>query len=176
MSWNSADDSVKSLLFSDNAYAIDKYKWDSRWNTQLAPLARRASFPVSFWASYTLKQCWLGCQVELSRSRTSWRYLAGIVMVSLLVSMMSPIMVCFGPITSSNYLSMARGHCLTPTYGSSITTKMALILAARTIFIWSTSSANINALSTYMQAGKSIQFPELSIIPWLMVQENVGVS
>jgi hypothetical protein len=55
MSKNSADDLVKSLLFLDNAYAIDKYKWESRWNTQLAPLARRASFPVSFWASDTLK-------------------------------------------------------------------------------------------------------------------------
>jgi hypothetical protein len=45
---NSADDSVRSLLFSNNAYAIDEYKWESKWNTQLAPLARRASFPVSF--------------------------------------------------------------------------------------------------------------------------------
>jgi hypothetical protein len=34
MSWNSVDDSVKSLLFLDNAYAIDKYKWESRWKTQ----------------------------------------------------------------------------------------------------------------------------------------------
>ena len=56
MSLNSADDSVRSLLFSDNAYAIDEYKWESRWNTQLAPSARRASYPVSFWASDTLKQ------------------------------------------------------------------------------------------------------------------------
>jgi hypothetical protein len=53
---NCADDSVRSLLFLDNAYAIDEYKWESRWNTQLAPLARRPSFPVSFWASDTLKQ------------------------------------------------------------------------------------------------------------------------
>jgi hypothetical protein len=30
MSQNSADDSVKSLLFLDNAYAIDKYKWECR--------------------------------------------------------------------------------------------------------------------------------------------------
>ncbi len=71
MFWNSADDLVRSLLFLDNAYAIDEYKWESRWNTQLAPLVRHASFPVSFWASDTLKQCQLGCQVELSRSRTS---------------------------------------------------------------------------------------------------------
>ncbi len=92
-SWNSADDSVKSLLFSDNAYAIDEYKWESRWKTQLVPLARRAPFPVRFWASDTLKQRCLGCQVELSRSRTLWRYLAGITMVSLLVLMMSPNMV-----------------------------------------------------------------------------------
>ncbi len=56
MSWNSADDLVRSLLFLDNAYAIDEYKCESRWNTQLAPLARRASFPVSFGASDTLKQ------------------------------------------------------------------------------------------------------------------------
>jgi hypothetical protein len=118
MSWNSADDSVKSLLFLDNAYAIDEYKWESRWKTQLAHLARHASFPVSFWASDTLKQRQLGCQVELSRSRTSWRYLAGIARVSLLVSMMCPIMVYFGPITSSNHSSMARGHCLTVTSGS----------------------------------------------------------
>jgi hypothetical protein len=55
--------------------------------------------------------------------------------VSLLVSMMSSNMVCFGPITSSNHLSMARGHCLTATLGTPITTKMALIVAARTIFI-----------------------------------------
>jgi hypothetical protein len=48
MSQNSTDDSVRSLLFSDNAYAIDKYKWESRWNTQLAPLVRCASFLVSF--------------------------------------------------------------------------------------------------------------------------------
>ncbi len=37
----SPDDLVRSLLFSDNAYAIDEYKWESKWNTQLAPLARR---------------------------------------------------------------------------------------------------------------------------------------
>ncbi len=71
MSLNSADDSVRSLLFMDNAYEIDEYKWESRWKTQLAPLARRANFPVSFWASDTLKRRWLGCQVELSRLRTS---------------------------------------------------------------------------------------------------------
>jgi hypothetical protein len=45
MSQNSADDSVRSLLFSDKIYAIDKYKWESRWKTQLAPLARRLVFP-----------------------------------------------------------------------------------------------------------------------------------
>ncbi len=43
MSQNSADDLVRSLLSLDNAYAIDECKWESRWNTQLAPLARRAS-------------------------------------------------------------------------------------------------------------------------------------
>ncbi len=90
MSWNSTDDSVKSLLLSVNAYAIDEYKWKSRWKTQLAPLVRCASFPVSFWAYDTLKQCQLGCQVELSRLRTSWRHLAGIATVSLLVSMIVP--------------------------------------------------------------------------------------
>jgi hypothetical protein len=100
---------------------------------QLAPSVRRASFPVSFWASETLKQRQLGCQVELSRLRTSWRYLAGMAMVSLLVSMMSPNMVCFGLITSSNHLSMARGHCLTVTSGLPITMKMVSIIAARTI-------------------------------------------
>jgi hypothetical protein len=56
MSWNYEDDSVKSLLFLDNEYAIDKYKWESRWNTQLNPSASCAIFPVSFWASDTLKQ------------------------------------------------------------------------------------------------------------------------
>jgi hypothetical protein len=71
MFWNSADDLVRSLLFLDNAYAIDEYKWESKWNTQLAPLARHASFPVSFWASDTLKQRQLGCQVELSSLKTS---------------------------------------------------------------------------------------------------------
>jgi hypothetical protein len=30
MSRNSADDSVRSLLFSDNAYAINEYKWESK--------------------------------------------------------------------------------------------------------------------------------------------------
>ncbi len=55
MSQNSADDSVKILLFLENACAIEEYKWERRWNTQLAPLARRASFPVSFWASDTLR-------------------------------------------------------------------------------------------------------------------------
>jgi hypothetical protein len=135
MSLNSANDSVSSLLFLDNAYAIDEYKWESRWKTHLAPFARCASFPMSFWASDTLKQHRLGCQVELSRSRTSWRYLAGIATVSLLVLMMSPNMVCFGPITSSIHLSMARGHCLTTTSGLPITTNIASIVAARTIFI-----------------------------------------
>jgi hypothetical protein len=115
MSLNSADASVRSLLFLNNAHANDKYKWESRWKTQLAPLARCARFPVSFWASDTLKQRRLGCQIELSRLKTSWRYLAGIPTVSLLVSIMSPNMVCFGPITSSIHLSMARGHCLTTT-------------------------------------------------------------
>jgi hypothetical protein len=71
MSRNSADDSVRSLLLLDNAYAIDNYKWESRWKTQLAPSARCASFPVSFRASDILKRRQLGCQVELSRSRTS---------------------------------------------------------------------------------------------------------
>jgi hypothetical protein len=122
MSRNSAEDSVRSLLFSDNAYALDKYKFESRWSTQLTPLARCASFPVSFWASETLKQCQLGCQVELSRLRTFLRYLAGMATVSLLVFMISPNMVCFRPITNSNHLSMARGHCLTATSGLPITT------------------------------------------------------
>ncbi len=135
MSRISADDSVKSLLFLDNAHAIDKYKWKSRWKTKLAPLARCASFPVSFWASDNLKQRRLRCQLELSRLRTSWSYLAGIAMVSLLVSMMSPNVVCFGPITSSNHLSIARGHCLTATSSLPITTNIASIVAARTIFI-----------------------------------------
>ncbi len=148
---NSADYSVRRLLFLDNSYAIEEYKWKSRWNTQLAPLARRASFPVSFWDSDTFKRRWLGCQVELSSLRTSWRYLAGMATVSLLVSMMSHNMVCFGPITSSNHLSMARGHCLTTALGLPITTKIALNM-------WSTSRANINALPTYMQAGRSIRF------------------
>jgi hypothetical protein len=36
--------------------------------------------------------------------------------------------------------------------------------------------SNINVLSTYRWAGRSIQFPASSIIPRLMVQENAGVS
>ncbi len=101
----------------------------------ISSLGKTIGFPVSFWASDTLKQCRLGRQVELSRSRTSWRYLAGIARVSLLVLMMSPTMVCFGPIISSIYLSMARGHCMTATSGLPIPTNIALIVAARTIFI-----------------------------------------
>jgi hypothetical protein len=85
-------------------------------------------------------------------------------------------MVCFGQITSSNHLSMARGHCLTTTLGSPLTTKMALIVAARTIFIWPTSRANINMSSSCMQAGRSIRFLASSIIPQLMVQKNAAVS
>ncbi len=129
----------------------------------MAPLARRANFTVSFWASDNLKQRQLGCWVELSRSRTSWSYLAKMATVSLLVSMMSPNMVCFGPIISSNHLSMARGHCLTKTLGSLITAKMELIIAAKTIFMWSTSRTNIKASLTYIRAGRSIWFPASSI-------------
>ncbi len=71
---------------------------------------------------------------------------------------------------------MARGHCLTVTLGTPITTKMALIVAARNIFMWSTSRANISASSTYMRVGRSIRFPVSSILLWLVVQENAGVS
>ena len=48
MSRNSFDDSINNLLFSVRAYAMDEYKWESRLNTQSAPSARRANFPVSF--------------------------------------------------------------------------------------------------------------------------------
>ena len=82
MSRNSCDDSINYLLFSARAYAMEEYKWESRWKIQLAPSARRANFPVSFWASDTLYQRLFGCQAELNKSRTSVRYLMGIATVT----------------------------------------------------------------------------------------------
>ena len=110
-----------------------------------------------------------GCQVESSRSQTSVRYLIGITTVSRLVSVMSPKPVCWGPITSLFYLSIARGHCRTDSLGSPITAKIVFIIAARTIFMCSMLVASINASSTYIQAGRLIHFPVPSIIPWLIV-------
>ena len=89
MSRNSCNDSINNRLFSVRAYAMEEYKWESRWNTQLAPSARRTNFPVSFWASDTLKWRQFGCQVDSSRMRTSVRYLIGIATASRLVSMLN---------------------------------------------------------------------------------------
>ncbi len=148
MSRNSCDDSINNLLFSASTYAMKEYKWKSRWKTQLAPSARRANFPVSFWALDTLNRRRFGCQAESSRSRTSVRYLMSIATVSRFVSMMSLRPICLGPITSSFHWSIARGHCRTESLGSPITVKIALIIAARTIFICSILVASINASST----------------------------
>ncbi len=148
MSRSSCDDSINNLLFSARAYAMDEYKWESRWNTQLAPSARRANFPVSFWASDTLKRRRFGCQAESSRSQTYVRYLMGIATMSRFVLMMSPRPICLGPITSSFHLSIARGHCLTESLGLPITVKIASIIAARTIFMCSILVASINASLT----------------------------
>ncbi len=63
--WNSFDDSINNRLFSARAYAMEEYRWDSRWKTQLAPSARCANFPVSFCASDTLNQRRLGCVCDL---------------------------------------------------------------------------------------------------------------
>ena len=145
---NSCDDSINKRLFSARANAMEEYRWDSRWKTQLAPSARRANFPVSFCASDTLNRRRLGCQVESRRSRTSFRYLRGIATVSRLVSMMSPRPICLGPITSSVHLSIAKGHWRTESLGSPMTVKIASIIAARTIFICSILVASINASST----------------------------
>ncbi len=131
MSRNSCNDSINNLLFSTRAYAMEEYKWESRRKTQLAPSARRANFLVSFWALDTLKQRRFGCQVESNRVQTSVRYLIGNATVSRLVSMMSPRPISLGSITSSFYLSIARGHCQTESLGSPITTKIALIIAAK---------------------------------------------
>ena len=132
---NSSNDSINNFLFSARVYAINEYKLDSRWNTQLSPSAsaRHANLPMSFWDSDTLKQRRFGCKMESSRSQTSVRYLIGIAMVSRLVSMISPKPVYLGPITSSFHLSIARGHCQTDSSGSLITTKIATTIAARTI-------------------------------------------
>jgi hypothetical protein len=148
MSWNSCDDYINNLLFSVRTYVMEENKWESRWKTQLAPSARRANFPVSFWAWDTLKQRRFGCQAESSRVQTSVRYLIGIATVSQLVSMMSPRPICLGPITSSFHLSIARGHCQTESLSSPITVKIASIIAARPIFMCSILVASINASST----------------------------
>ena len=50
MCLNSRDDLSRTALLSDNACAIDEYKWDSKWKTQFAPSARWAIFPMSFCA------------------------------------------------------------------------------------------------------------------------------
>ncbi len=96
MSRNSCDDSINNLFFSARVYAMEEYKWESRWKTQLAPSARHANFPVSFWASDILKRQQFGYQVESSRAQTSLRYLIGIAIVSQFVSMMSPRPICLG--------------------------------------------------------------------------------
>ncbi len=97
---NSCNDSINYLLFSARAYAMEEYRWESIWKTQLAPSARRANFPVSFCASDTLNRRRLGCQVESRRLQTSFRYLRSIATVSRLVSMMSPRPICQRPITN----------------------------------------------------------------------------
>ncbi len=134
----------------------------------------RTNFPVSFWASDTLKQCQLGCQVEFSRLSTSLRYLCGMATVSLLILMIRPSIICLGPMTTSSNLSMTRGHCLATTSGSPITTKIALITVAKTVSMCALFTASISALSTYIHAGRSKQFFSL-IMPWLIAQEKVGV-
>jgi hypothetical protein len=137
MSRNSYNDFINNLLFFARVYAMEEYKWESRWKTQLAPSARSANFPVSVCASNNLKRRWLGCQAESSRARTSVRYVIGIATVSQLVSMMSPRPICLGPITSSFHLSIAKGHCWTESLGLLITAKKDSIIVARTIFMCS---------------------------------------
>ncbi len=145
--------------FLESACTIEEYKWESKWNIKFAPSARRANFPVSFWVWDTLKQRLFGCQVEFNKFSTSLRYLHGIETVSLLVLMTRPSMVCFGPITNSDQLSIAREHFLIPIAGSPITTNMALVNAARTISMCALSMANMRALPTYIHAGRSKRIP-----------------
>ena len=133
---------------SDNAYAIDEYRCDNRWKTQFAPSARRAYFPVSFCASDTLNRCRLECHVVFSKFNTSLRYLSGMETIILSVSMMRPRMICRGLMIKLAHLSIANGHCLTNSLGSPMTTKMASIIAARTIFICSILIASITASLT----------------------------
>ena len=77
MSQNYCNDSINNLLFSVRVYVMDEYKWESRWKTQLAPSARHANFPVSFWAFDTLNRRWFRCKAELGRSQTSVRLFKG---------------------------------------------------------------------------------------------------
>ncbi len=135
ISRNSCKVSDRRRLFSDKAYAIEEYKWESRWKTQLVPSVSRASLPVSFWASDTLKQRRCGCQVESSRFNTSVRYLIGINTVSQMVSIIEPRTVCRGLMTYSLHLSIAKGHWRTCSSGSPITTNIASIIATSTIFM-----------------------------------------
>ena len=148
ISRNSQDDSSRRALLSDNAYAMDEYKWDSRWKTQFAPSARRANFLVSFCASDTLKQRRFECHVVSSNFNTSWRYFSGMETIILSVSIMRPRIICQGPMINSDHLSIANGHCLTNSLGSPMTTKIASIIAASTIFICSTHITSITASST----------------------------
>ena len=152
MSRNSFGNHVSSCLFTANACAMDSYKCVRRWSTQVTLSARCPSFPASCCASCTIKDQQFTCQGMLIKSQSLETYFLGMATLRLFVLMIRPSIINIWPTTSSNHLSMARGHCQSAVSGSPITTKIASMSAASTRSICARQSASKRELSKKMQA------------------------
>ena len=68
---NYCDGSKSRALLPVRAFAISTYICINKWCTQVALSTRWPSYPVSIWASFTIKDFWLTCQVVSSCKHTS---------------------------------------------------------------------------------------------------------
>jgi hypothetical protein len=101
-------------------------------NTHCAPSCRHASFPISFCMLFTLNIPWYGSQ-KSSRSRIYSMYLSVMPTAILVVSIMRPRMICFGPTVSTFRFSSNIKHWQTSMLHWPQTKKIASIIAASSL-------------------------------------------
>ncbi len=96
-------------------------------------------------------------------------------MVILLVSMMSPSIVCIGATWSFSHLSIARLHWRTEVSGVPMTAKIASMRAAKTYSMFSLEVASVRELSTFILAGSGTLLPWLSRTP-VLIEHGIALA
>ncbi len=90
------------------------------------------------------------------------------------MSISSSGIVWTGPTISSDYFSVARGHCLTNLSGSPITTKIASISEVSFINICCLECPRSSASSTFMWTGRFFSTSLAVNTPLLILHANAG--